>query len=90
MYGLLIFLGVIAAITAYFCLGIVVKFLWGWFPIVFSTMAAIAILIFGNGFWQVIGVMLFCMSLHWNSLWHNTTIYTNIEKKLDDWFYFKD
>lgn len=89
MYGLLIFLGIIAAILLYFCFGIVVKFLWGWFPIIFGGAVSVAML-FGSLLFQIIGVLLFVKCLIWTNSWHDTQIYTHIEEKIDKWFYFKD
>lgn len=90
MYGLLILLGIVAIIIAYFCFGIAIKFLWGWFPVMFGVVVMIVSLFSSSLAWQVGGVLFFCISVHWTGLWHGSMVYANIEKKLNKLFNFED
>ncbi len=90
MYGLLILLGIVALVVLYFCFGIAVKFLVGWFPVILGGIVTVAMLIFGSVFWQIIGILLFGVTVNWSDRWHRSDAYLAIEKKLDELFYFKD
>lgn len=90
MYGLLILLGIVAIIIAYFCFGIAIKFLWEWFPVMFGVVVMILAFVAGGLVWQIGGVLFFCMTVHWTGLWHGSIVYTAIEKKLNKLFNFED
>jgi len=88
---LLIAIGaIIAILTVFFSFGAAVKILWGWIPLAIGI--AVCLLIGqSGGFWQsVFAIAVFLLSLIVTDAWHRTSIYIEIEEKIDKLFYFDD
>jgi len=86
----LVILIVIALFVGYFCLGIFVKFIVGWWILTFGTPM---LLIIGLGFgWfgAIVAISGFIVLLFINNRWHDTEFYLSLERKIDKAFYLSD
>lgn len=88
---LLILVVVVAAIiTAYFCIGFVVRFVWEWWVLIAATPTMIVV---GAAFgWTgaVLGIIGWLVSLGANNAWHSSSLYLAGAGRLDKSFFFSD
>jgi len=87
---LVVLAGIAGLVLLYFCLGIVLKFIWGWWISIVAVLFCVYVgLTYGWG-GAIGGVLGFCVALAANNEWHDTKLYLLVCDKLDQWFYFKD
>ena len=81
---------IIGLVVLYFCLGIALKFIWGWWILVIATPSCVYIGV-AYGWWGAIGgVVGFCIALAANNEWHDSKPYLAVSARIDKGFYFKD
>jgi hypothetical protein len=85
-----IILIIIGVLLSYFFFGILIKFLWGWLPLVAGGLLSLGLIIFGGITNAVIAIILFVVSLVLTNNWQGSDLYFTIEERIDSMFYFKD
>ena len=90
MEFVLIILGIIALVIAYFCAGMLIKFLWGWMPLVFGLLIGATVGILGGWIGAGLGVLIVILSIGGTNSWQDTAVYTRFETVLEKTFYFRD
>lgn len=90
MTFILIVLAIAALVIGYFCLGILLKFMWAWWPAVFGVPVLLAVgFAFGwIGALIAIGGLFGLLSASNN--WHGTSLYLEVERRIDGLFYLSD
>lgn len=86
---ILIFLCIIAFIILYFCFGILLSFLIGWWPIIIY-FAIFVIFLVNNLSMALYTIPVGLILILVTNLWQGTTVYLNIIERLDKKFYFND
>ena len=86
----LIIIGIIVLVVAYFCAGILIKFLWGWLPLVFGLLIGITVGILGGWIGAVMGLIIIIASIGGTNSWHDTRVYTRFETFVEKTFYLGD
>lgn len=82
--------GIVGLIVLYFCLGLVLRFLWGWWILAVSVPVCIVVG-FALGWLGAIGAIVgFCVALYANNEWHSSTLFLSVANKIDKAFYFSD
>lgn len=81
---------VVALVTAYFCLGILVRFLWEWWILVVST-PLFAVVGFQSG-WAGAAIAFFAWlyTIKANNDWHSKPVYFSVAEWIDRRFNFSD
>jgi len=87
---LLVVLGIIALVVAYFCFGVVVKFFLAWWILAFGVPVLIAIGIALGWVGAITAIAGFFALLDANNRWHASEIYLALERKVDSAFYLSD
>lgn len=88
---LLIIIGiVIGLVVLYFSIGMLLKFLWGWWILTLAIPLCIFIGVYFGWLGAIGGLVGFIIALNINNEWHNNQLYLNISKKIDGAFYFSD
>lgn len=87
---ILVFLCIITFIVLYFCVGIVLSFLMGWWPILIYVLTFFVILIVEDLSTALYTIPIGLILLFVTDSWQGTTVYLNMIEKLDKKFYFKD
>ena len=87
---LLVVLGIIALVVAYFCFGVVVKFFLAWWILAFGVPVLIAIGIALGWVGAVAAIAGFVALLGANNRWHDSELYLALERKVDGAFYLSD
>ena len=80
---------VVGLALLYFFIGAVIKFIIGWWILIFAVPVAIAIGSFGIG-WAFLALILIGLATIANNEWHSCSIYFKIEEKVERIFYFHD
>lgn len=87
---LLVIVGLIALIGLYFFLGVIIKFLWAWLPMVLGLLISLAVGLSGGWVAAGIGVFLALLTLIGADSWHRTDIYQKVESTIEKIFYFDE
>lgn len=87
---LLVVLGIIALVVAYFCFGVVVKFFLAWWILAFGVPVLIVIGIALGWVGAVAAIAGFVALLGANNRWHDSELYLALERKVDSAFYLSD
>lgn len=82
--------GVLIVVFGYFFVGILVKFLWGWWPTLVSLVGCGAALWNLGLEWVWIAAMLLLASILGPWLWQRTTLYLSVDDALDRFFMLGD
>ncbi|MCF6308986.1 MAG: hypothetical protein L3J19_00710 [Sulfurimonas sp.] len=81
---------IIALLILYFFFGILVKFLWGWLPLIIGGIIGLGLGVAGGTISAIVAIIIFITSLILTNNWQGSDLYFNIEEKIDSMFYFKD
>jgi membrane protease YdiL (CAAX protease family) len=81
---------IISLFLLYFFFGILIKFLWGWLPLVVGIIFSLGFALVGGTTNAVIAIIIFIASLTSTNNWQGSNLYFKIEEKIDSMFYFKD
>lgn len=81
---------IIGLILLYFFFGILIKFLWGWLPLIIGGIVGLGLGLAGGVTNAVIAIILFITALVLTNNWQGSDVYFDIEEKIDSMFYFKD
>lgn len=81
---------IIALLILYFFFGILIKFLWGWLPLVIGVIIGLGLGVVGGTTSAIVAIIIFITSLILTNNWQGSNLYFNIEEKIDSMFYFKD
>ena len=90
MEFLFVSVGIFLLIVIYFWLGVVVKFLWGWLPMVLGLLVAVAVGFSGGWVAGILGVFLALLTVVGADAWHRTALYQSVESLIDRTFYFEE
>tara|TARA_B100001287_G_C22504272_1_gene445150 strand:+ start:303 stop:575 length:273 start_codon:yes stop_codon:yes gene_type:complete len=87
----LITIGIILSIiVGYFVIGIVLKIIWSWAPMIILLPIDIWFM-FTGGYWvAILGIFLFFIIVFYTMYWQSTKIHNQIEKGIENLFYFGD
>ncbi len=78
-----IILAIVLLVTLYFCFGMLVKLVWGWFPLIIGLISGITIGILGGWPGAVIGFVIILFSVFGTDAWHNTDIFLTVEETIE-------
>jgi len=81
---------IIGLLILYFFFGILIKFLWGWIPLIIGGIIGLILGLAGGITNAVIAIVIFILSLILTNNWQGNNLYFKIEEKIDSMFYFKD
>jgi len=81
---------IIVLLLLYFFFGVLVKFLWGWLPLVVGIILSLGFGLVGGITNAIIAIIVFIVSLVLTNNWQGSNLYFKIEEKIDSMFYFKD
>jgi hypothetical protein len=87
---LLIALGIAALVAAYFCLGIALKFIWGWWLLVVGIPILLTIGLAIGWVGALVAIIGFFVLLEANNQWHGSELYLAIERRIDGAFHLSD
>lgn len=90
MEFLLVALGLLVLVAAYFCLGIFIKFMLEWWILALGVPLLLVVALTLGWVGAAIAVIGFVILLNLNSWWQGTGIYLAIERKVDGAFYLSD
>lgn len=86
--------GVVAILVGldvvYFCFGIAIRFLWGWWILVASVPACVFVGFVYGWVGAIIAIFGFFLALHLNNEWHDAALFGSISRQIDKMFYFDD
>ncbi len=85
-----ILLIIVALLLTYFFFGILIKFLWGWLPLIIGVAISLGLGLSGGAINAILAIIIFIASLSYTNNWQGSSLYFKIEDKIDSWFYFKD
>lgn len=85
-----IILIVISLLLIYFFFGVLIKFLWGWLPLVIGGIIGLGFGLYGGISNAIIAIIVFIASLIYTNNWQGSDLYFKIEEKIDSVFYFRD
>ncbi len=85
-----ILLIIVALLLTYFFFGILIKFLWGWLPLIVGVAISLELGLSGGTINAILAIIIFIASLFYTNNWQGSSLYFKIEDKIDSWFYFKD
>ena len=80
----------IVLVIIYFFFGILIKFLWGWLPLIIGVSISLLLGLYGGIVNAIIAIIIFIVSLSYTNNWQGSSLYYKIEEKIDSIFYFKD
>lgn len=81
---------VIALVVAYFCLGILLKFIWGWWILALGSPILIVVGLATGWVGALVCIFGFCLLLVANNKWQGTNAYIFFDAKLDKTFHLSD
>ena len=87
---LTIAVGIIAIVVGYFCFGVLVKFLLGWWILALGIPVLVGIGLSQGWVGALVAVAGFIGLLSANNRWHGSETYLVLERKVDKAFYFSD
>lgn len=87
---LLVVLGIVALVVAYFCFGIIVKFFLAWWMLALGVPVLLAIGIALGWGGAVAAIAGFVALLGANNRWQGSELYLALERKVDSAFYLSD
>jgi len=88
---LLIIVGVlILLVISYFFIGMILKFLLGWFPLLIGLILGLIIGLATGWIGAIIGLIVIIASFSVTDKWQNSNTYEKYEKIINDKFYFND
>jgi hypothetical protein len=91
MYIIAIIGIIILLVALYFLFGIILKFLLGWSFLMLSIVTAIVVYFWLGGFLGgIIGIVVFVIGLGGTNEWHSSSVYLNIEGKIEKRFHLND
>ena len=77
-------------VVLYFCLGVALKFIWGWWILIVGTPLCIYIGVAYGLVGAIAGIIGFFVAISANNEWHDSQQYLVISNKIDKGFYFND
>lgn len=80
----------VALIVLYFCLGIALRFLWGWWILCIAVPICVVIGFAFGWVGAICAIGGFCLSLYVNNEWHSTSVFLAVAGKIDRLFNFND
>lgn len=83
-------LGIVALVVAYFCFGIAVKFLLGWWILVLGTPVLFIVGIALGWIGTIVVIAGLITLIAANNRWHDSKLYLALEQKVDRAFYLSD
>jgi len=81
---------IISLLLLYFFFGVLIKFFWGWLPLIIATMLSISLIIVGGTINSILAIILFFAGTALTNSWQGSDLYFMIEEKIEKLFYFKD
>ena len=90
MEFLIVLAVVIGLVIAYFCIGITLNFIWGWWIMILATPMSIYIAVTRGWSGAVGGMFLFFGAVGVTNYWQGTELYTTVSVKLDETFSLND
>lgn len=90
MEVLLVILTISLFVIGYFFIGVLLKFLWGWFPAIIFIPVSLLIMFQGGVFLAVVGIVIFFSAILSADKWQDTGLHDRVERRLEAIFYFKD
>lgn len=85
-----IIFGIVLLVTLYFCFGMLVMFIWGWFPLIIGLSLGIISGILGGWSGATIGIAIVLASIFGTNTWHGTDLFLTIEESIEKKFYLND
>ncbi len=82
--------GLLLLVVAYFCFGIVVKFFVAWWPLIVGWPILLVVGFAFGWIGAIVAVVGFAILLGANNRWQGSTLYAELERKIDKAFYFSD
>lgn len=86
----IVLLGIIAIVALYFCLGVFIKFMLGWWMLALGTPILLVIGFTMGWIGAIVAVVGFIALLIANDEWHGSGSYVALAKKVDAAFYLAD
>jgi len=82
--------GIIFLLILYFFFGALLKFLWGWMPLVLGSFVSIIFVMMGGAINAIIALVIFIVAIGLTNSWQGQSLYFRVEEKIEQMFYFKD
>ena len=83
-------LGIVLIIILYFFIGIILKFMLVWFPLIIGSIISLILILLGGYVKAIIAFLIFFLFLMLNNKWQSSQLFFQLEKIIDKFFYFKD
>lgn len=80
----------IVVLIGYFFIGMLIKFLWGWFPLIIAIFLGITIGLYGGWANAVFGFIFIIGAIIGTNAWHGSSLYLRCEEAIEKLFYFHD
>lgn len=90
MEFLLIIGGIVLLVVLYFVFGILLKFIWGWLPLILGLVSGVVIGFLGGWIGAIVGLLLVILSVGFTNAWQDSVLYLKFENSIEKAFYFKD
>ncbi len=87
---LAIIVGIILLITLYFCFGMLVKFIWGWLPLMLGLIIGLLFGIFGGWTGAGVGFLLVVGAVFTTDAWQGSNLFLSVEESIEKKFYLND
>lgn len=82
--------GIILLVMLYFSFGMLIKLVWGWFPLILGIPVGILLGIFGGWTGAIIGLILCVGALLGTDSWQGSLLYLKYEELIEKQFYLDD
>ncbi len=77
---------IVLLVILYFCFGMLIKFVWGWFPLFIGLIVGITIGILAGWFGATIGLVIIIVSIFGTDAWHGTDLFLTVEESIEKSF----
>lgn len=81
---------IVLLVILYFCFGMLIKFIWGWLPLLIGLVVGITIGILGGWSGAAIGLVIILGSIFATDSWHGTDLFLTVEESIEKKFHLND
>lgn len=82
--------GVVLLVIVYFMFGMMIKFIWGWFPLVVGLAVGLALGLSGGWSGASFGMIISIGALIGTDSWQGSLLYLRYEEMIEKRFYLND
>jgi hypothetical protein len=82
--------GIILLLILYFIFGMLIKFVWGWFPLILGIPVGISLGIIGDWTGAIIGLVICIGALLGTDSWQGSLLFLKYEELIEKQFYLDD